>query len=337
MNLSNARSTPLQIAADCSGRWVYRGDQDLKLKKILPDDGKLLQTNSQDRSSRFLDTIRILVENGGDPMISNVNGDTALHLHTGAIAQFQYLLQQEKSVTECFRENNGSDTIAERHARWYWAQGPAKATIALKYENEQKRQVCKQVSEWPPPFSLTSKTLLLHEMASHLKHFFERDANDFFETLLLIQTLIKEGVDIHNVCDGGFQYHKTPLIQITNISNEIELSQKGLDQEAHVTNRVLDAWLDALAVANVDLQRYIEEEERLIQTSGIGQQWESYEHDDAWEYLVHWDFGFREDDELYPVLVQYIFRQVPEEQPKEFLHIGVERVNVPGGWVEEPD
>ncbi|KAI4112228.1 MAG: hypothetical protein LQ338_008332 [Usnochroma carphineum] len=330
ITIFEAATTPLQIAANCSGRLARINDLDMKINKLLPDNKEFPMFNPSSWASRFSDTMRVLVENGADPMARNINGDTALHLHTGASQQFQYLLHQEEFFTDCAQLNSHGDTIAERHARWYWPEGPVRARLALEHEITERRNLCKYRSSQSP---ITSRTLLLHETASHLRHFFTRDAHDFESALQLVQTLVREGVDIHSVLDEGTRKN-TPLAQITTIATEVEMSQEGLEEERQITNLVLDEWLRTLGEAHVDVQQYVKEEERLIQSDGIGCQWELYEFDDTWEYSAEWEFTNRTDHKSRPISIRYMCRPAPEEEEKTGS-IETDWVDVPGAWIEE--
>lgn len=297
---------------------------------MLPDNEDFPMFKSNDRSTCFLDTFRVLIENGGDPAASNAKGDTALHMHTGATQHFQYLLQQEQYVADCAQKNCYGDTVAERHARWYWVEGPAKAKLALEHEIDQRRNLCKV--DKPLQFPRSSRNLLLHETAGHLRHYFTTDAGNFESALQLIQMLVREDVDIHNVLNEGLPHSKTPLAQITNMDTEIEINQDGVYGENEIMNQVLDRWLKALEEADVNLPQYVGEERRIIQTQGIGRQWELYDLDDSWEHRVEWEFRDRADHQSRPISVHHRFRPVLEEQEKTEL---IEADKVPGAWVEE--
>ncbi|KAL9026123.1 MAG: hypothetical protein Q9196_005164, partial [Gyalolechia fulgens] len=219
-------------------------------------------------STDYLDTLRVLVENGGDPMIANDDGDTVLHLHTGAAEQFRYLLQQEASVIETSQPDYNGDTIAERHARWYWAEGPKRAELAWEHENAQRRERYGHGSKQPEAFPVTSKTFLLHETNGHLRHFIKQGGGDFESALSLLRKLVAEGVDIHGVLDEGSEDRKTPLAQIPRIVSEVEVGAEGLDRETRITSFAIVMWLKVLEEAHVDLKVYAEEEERLIRSLG---------------------------------------------------------------------
>ncbi|KAL8904039.1 MAG: hypothetical protein Q9207_003531 [Kuettlingeria erythrocarpa] len=330
-----ARTTPLQAAADFSGRWAYDHGHELKTQTLLPYCKDFARINKQDQSTAFLDTFRVLAENGGDPMASNTKGDTALHLHTGATHQFQYLLQQEQFVTDCTQLNYDGDTITERHARWWWSQGPVRARLAFEHENIQRRKFCEDAPSKTPPFPITSRTLLLHETARHLRHFFIKDDRVAFDSALqLVRMLHNEHVDIHDIEDEG-PHQYTPLAQIKTIASEIEISPDGLERESHITNAVLDEWLRTLQESDVDLEQYVREEERLIGSSGIGCQWEHYMFDDSWEYCVEWVFGNTADFSSRLIAVRYHFRPASAAEGKTKI-FDDDRIGVPGAWIGEP-
>lgn len=335
MTRSDFNSTPLQIAADCSGRWVH-GDIDFKTTELLPVSSNSTESKQCRWSSAFLDTIRVLVENGGDPMASNARGDTALHVHTGASQQFQYLLHQEHYAVDCTHLNHHGDTVAEQHVRRYWSHGPVRTRLALEHEDSQKRNSYRNGPSRPWSLPVTSATLLLHDTASHLRHFLIHGPEDFEGALQLVQVLVKEGVDLHDAFYRGLGRQKTPLARIVDIANEFDSSSEALELQHDITNRVIDVWLRTLDAAGVDLQQYVDEEERLIRCQDDDCQWEPYLYDDGLEYQVKWYWRDSTDDRCRPVSVRYVWRQAPN-QPEEMGSWQWDGFTVPGGWVEEDE
>ncbi|KAL8923610.1 MAG: hypothetical protein Q9208_004557 [Pyrenodesmia sp. 3 TL-2023] len=306
----------------------------------VPDAVQYMDRISQQRPRDYLDTVRVLVENGADPMAVDVNGDTPLHLDTGAIEQFHYLLQQECFVTECSQLNFGGDTIAERHARFFWDSGPQRASLAWEHENTRKRGFHSYGLERPPPFPVTSKVLLLHETASHLRYFATRNRRDYDSALALVRKLIGDGVDIHSRSGEDPDYNKTPLAQIPRLTGEGDTGPKGLDRESLIIHLIFKSWLGILREGNVDLGHYIREEEKLIQSEGIDRRWQLYEDDPEWEYGVVWAFQHNTEGGSPAISAQYVFRQilqesreleeVPEPEPEPETDFG----DVPGAWIE---
>lgn len=266
-------------------------------------------------------------------MASDARGDTALHAHTGSRQQFQYLLHQEHYAVECTQLNHNGETVAEQLGRRYWLDGPVRTRLAWEHEDSQRRNRSKYASSRPSPSPVTSTTLLLHDTASHLRHFLLLGTGDLESALQLIQVLIKEGVDLHYAFGGRFERKKTPLARIVELDNEFDNSSEALQMQAHVTNRAIDEWLRTLEEAGVNLQEYVDEEERLIRRHNDGSQWELYLFDDTLEYRVEWDFGASNDDRHRLVSVHYAFRRAPEEA-EETESLEHKRVAVPGGWVE---
>ncbi|KAL8651330.1 MAG: hypothetical protein Q9210_003318 [Variospora velana] len=305
---------------------------------LIFEAGSSDSTESKQRRwpSAFLDTIRVLVENGGDPMASNARGDTALHVHTGASQQFQYLLHQEHYAVDCTHLNHNGDTVAEQHVRRYWSHGPVRTRLALEHEDSQRRNSYRNGPNRPSPLPVTSATLLLHDTASHLRHFLIHGSEDFEGALQLVQVLVKEGVDLHDAFDRGFERQKTPLARIVDIANEFDSSSEALERQHHITNRVIDEWLRTLQAAGVDLQQYVDEEERLIRCQDDDRQWEPYLYDDTLEYQVEWHWRNSTDDGCHPVSVRYVFRRAPN-QPEEMESWQCDCFTVPGGWVEEDE
>lgn len=303
----------------------------------IPDAVQYVDTDSQQRPKDYLDTVRVLVENGADPMAVNVNGDTALHLDTGEIEQFHYLLQQECFVTECSQLNFGGDTIAERHARFFWDHGPQRASLAWEHENTRKQGFHSYGLERPTPFPVTSKVLLLHETAAHLRYFATRDSRDYDSALALVRKLIGDGVNIHSRSDGDPDYSKTPLAQIPRLTGECDTDPKGLDKESLIIHLIFKAWLGILRDADVDLGHYIREEEKLIQSNGIDREWHLYEDDPECEYGVHWTFQHNTEGGSPAISVQYEFRLIPQEsrELEEVLEPETDFGDVPGAWIEE--
>ncbi|KAL8939455.1 MAG: hypothetical protein Q9216_003343 [Gyalolechia sp. 2 TL-2023] len=323
-----AGSTPLHAAVKCAGSIGIPSPGKLDTG-TLQNDAKVLESVQKRSSTEYLNTLRVLVENGGDPMIVNDHGDTVLHLHTGTAEQFRYLLQQEASIIEISQLNHYGDTIAERHARWYWAEGPKRTILAWEYEDAQR-------SNRPEAFLVTSKTLLLHETNGHLRHFIKRGGRDFESALSLLRRLVKEGVDIHGVLDEDPEDSKTPLAQIPRIVSEVKTSVEGVDTETKITSFAIRSWLSILEEANVDLTVYVEEEERLIRSLGIEREWELCEYDGEKEYRVDWRFETGHKGSPCSISAEYIFRPVSEE-PEELQDRGPKIPDLPGAWPEEID
>ncbi|KAL9602172.1 MAG: hypothetical protein Q9219_002036 [cf. Caloplaca sp. 3 TL-2023] len=323
-------STPLQLAAKCAGS-IDVPVSDTSVVGLPLSSTLGPQSKPNNTSKEYLDTLRALVEYGGDPMMANSHGDTALHLHTGGAEQFRYLLNQEHCSIETGQLNYGGDTIAERHARWYWAEGPNRTILAWEHENAQRQEFHSYRTNTPPPFPISSKSFILHETAGHLRHFITRGGQDFQSALALIRKLITEGVDIHHVSDEDEEHPRTPLAQIPRITEEIEFSREALDKEGQITNRAVEAWLKTLGETNINLEYYFQVEENLLRLSGEGNAWQSYEFDDRWEYCVDWEF--RTGNQF--INIQYGFRSVPEGLE------GIQRPAeqdfdpyIPGEWVK---
>lgn len=310
------------------------GKIDYKTTTLLLDNNDLTERMRRQLSDVFLDTLRVLVENGGDPMMSDDRGDTALHAHTGASQQFQYLLDQEHYAVDCTQLNHNGSTVAEQHVRRYWLDGPVRTELAWKHEDSQRRNSSNYASTRSSPFPVTSSTLLLHDTASHLRHFLIRGSGDFRSALQLVQVLINSGVDLHDALEGGIKRKKTAFARIADIANEFDNSSEALEMQRHVTNQVIHKWLRTLQEAGVSLHQYLDEEERLLRSHKDDCLWEPYFFDDTLEYRVKWDFGNSKHDKCQSVLVRYDFRRAPEE-PEEMESLEHDRVAVPGGWVEE--
>ena len=257
-----------------------------------------------------MDTLRILIEKGkGDPMISNTVGDTALHLHTGSIDQFKYLLREE-ILTDNQIQTNG-DTIAERHARGFWPEGPEHTKLAFELET-----VTKMSSKPQQPLPTSSKTLLLHETASHLRHY-ASNGNAFNSCLGLIQILIENEADVHGVYYRDSKYGRTPLAQIPSIIEEfLCVDQEELRLASQTLVPVFHAWLSTLRKAKVNLREYLEEEERIALQNYAKGLWEPYEFDESLEWRIEWHFSYVRDDKRNnqgcSISATYHFRQKSE-------------------------
>lgn len=332
---SHICSTPLHAAVKCAGSiGILRPD---KLDTgISQNDAMVLESVQGKSSTDYLNTLRVLVENGGDPMIANDHGDTVLHLHTGAAEQFRYLLRQEQSVIETSQPNYNGDTIAERHARWYWAEGPKRAKLAWIHEIAQRRELCRHGSNRPEAFPVTSKALLLHETNGHLRYFIKQGGPDFESALSLLRKLVAEGVDIHGVLDEGSEGIKTPLAQIPRIVSEIETSAEGFDRETRITSFAIGNWLKILEGGHVDLKVYAEEEERVIRSMGTEGVWELCEYDGSMEYRVDWGFETGNKASACSISARYVFRPVNEE-PEELHNSEAQAPDLPGSWPDEAD
>ncbi|KAL8835963.1 MAG: hypothetical protein Q9170_003120 [Blastenia crenularia] len=325
--------TPLQVAAKCSGSIIVR-DRDASDLRLLSNDTENINSKPKRTSEDYLNTLRALVENGGDPMVANFRGDTSLHIHTGAINQFRYLLQQESCIIETSQRDYCGDTIAERHARWYWDEGPERARLAWEHENAQKADFFSYGSGRPPPFPFTSKAFLLHETAGHLRHFVTWNPRDLQSAEYLIRKLIAEDVDVHDVSDEDPEIPRTPLAQIPRITGEVDTTPEGIERESKTAKLAIASWLEALRRAKMDLNAYVREEKEFLRSSGTGNIWQPYCLDDRLQYYVDWEFSVGSDDLPCPVSVQYVFRETPE-QPEDVRPAEPVELGIPGAWVEE--
>ncbi|KAL8973487.1 MAG: hypothetical protein Q9197_002275 [Variospora fuerteventurae] len=135
---------------------------------------------------------------------------------------------------------------------------------------------------------------------------------------------------------SGLERQKTPLARIVDIANEFDSSSEALELQHDITNRVIDEWLRTLDAAGVDLQQYVDEEERLIRWQDDDGQWEPYLYDDGLEYQVKWYWRDSTDDRCRPVSVRYVWRHAPN-QAEEMGSWQCDGFTVPGGWVEEDE
>lgn len=333
MIVSYVCSTPLHTAVKCAGSIGIPGPDKPDFDGLQNDD-KIRQSAPERTSTNYLNTLRVLVENGADPMITNNHGDTVLHVHTGAVEQFHYLLQQEASVIETSQPNYNGDTIAERHARWYWREGPKRTTLAWESEKNLERQFYHPRCNRPNVFPITSKTLLLHETNGHLRHFIRQNNGDFESAVELLYKLVAEGVDVHGILDEESEDRKTPLAQIPRIIGEVDTSEEGLERETKITSFAILTWLRVLEDARGDLRSYAEKEEGLIRSLSVEESWKLYEYDGEKEYRVDWAFDMGSNVLSCSISAQYVFRRIPD-RPAEVQDDETHNRNLPGAWPEE--
>ena len=123
------------VAADSSGR------DDIHLRLAMPAKEQKVLLSNRERPSDVLNTIRILIENGGsDPMIIDGHSQTALHYHTGSLEQFKYILNQDYFQVDLLQRDHKGDTISEHHAHWYWLTSHEISRLAWEKEMVGKQQ-----------------------------------------------------------------------------------------------------------------------------------------------------------------------------------------------------
>ena len=272
---------------------------------MVPHNYERANLDIKSRPSDVLDTIRGLIESGADPAMNNESGETALHLHTGSIAQFRYLLRQEHIQT--FQMNYRRDTVAERHIKCFWPDGPQRAKLAFRQEICPTAG-CKAQYKQREPCLISSMSFLLQELAGHFRHYID-DVNAFKHSVNLIQDLVRRGVNLHESHPTHSKAGKSPLRQVPTIPKDFDMDDEGFGRENVKLNRALSAWLKTLEEVGVDIDKYLSTEAELTLRSEKTPSWERYDFDESLEWRVIWRFEYNRDTE-FTLSAQYCFRTI---------------------------
>jgi hypothetical protein len=166
------------------------------------------------RPSDAIDTFRVLVEEGQcDPIAKTPSNtpdhlygcQTVLHLHTGSVAAFQYLLNQEHFMVDMSIQNEMGMTPAIDQLFAGWPTSSELARLSIQYSRDSKILSASQRYK-----SLSNMTNL--HMAVDRLRYHEIKMSEGSEKIrkiigLTISDLLNLGADVHAIDDYG----RTPL------------------------------------------------------------------------------------------------------------------------------
>ena len=332
LTISKLYSTPLAVAANCSGR-KYLEDTEKSISHFSANEQNLPSTD-KDRTSDVLSTLRILVEQGAsDPIATDSYGYTVLHLHTGTLEQFKYLLDQDHFQVDLMMCNHDGYTVSELHAASCWSESPDLTWLAWQRESLCKqRRLCSSEDSF-------HHGKLLHETALRLTEHFDREESAE-SSFLLIRQLIESGTDPHAKLDWWGDL--TPLAQIPNVfgswngnPDEVRKLKEARNIRLAFTLR---KWLKTLRDAGVEIKTYMAEEEKQALRRKEEGGWEICWWDHSKEFRVEWEFHYRERAEDCSITSSYEIRQKnvskDDDDDDDDGDDGGVIENIPGAWIE---
>ena len=243
----------------------------------------------------MLNTLRVLIEYGNsDPMLTDSEGRTVLHLHRGSLEEMNYLLSQEQFQVDLLQRTYEGDTVSEYQAGYSQLGSPKITKLAWEFERVAKQPVYGSLNptqESSVHGSCTIKMLLY--VTKHLKLLFKSRSYDetgdetIMSSISLVRQLIECGTDYHSKRDG-----LTPLAQIAGKY----ISDYSVEANNAVLARILRAWVKLLRDAGVNITDYFAQEKK----HAVQRKKEGDWRDDYWldfEWRVEWGFHYSERPE----------------------------------------
>ena len=315
--------------------------------------GQIVPLPNKDRPSDVLKTLRILIEHGGsDPMLTDDDGYTAVHQHTGLAEQFDYLINQDHFQIDLLQRNRSGYTVAEHHAGWCWSESHRLSGLAWEKERMANQQKLHPLQK---PWLHDSSTVeLLHRTATHLmQHFQLKETTE--ASFLLIRHLIEQGTDPHakRKCSNDLNSFAgipkvslrgrcnctndfTPLARLPNTlslgswtdwENPQALRQDIKTKNVQL-NELICKWVKTLCDAGVEIKKYMQEEERQsLQRKKYGD-WRSRCWNLSRGSRVDWEFHYQNRAEDCFITGTYEVRSNHNIEVVE---------KIPGAWRQELD
>lgn len=250
--------TPLHIAANQSGRdlgWNRYG-------------GFMKAIDNVRRPSDAIDTFRVLVEEGQcDPIAKTPSNtpehlygsQTVLHLHTGSIAAFQYLLNQEHFIIDMSVQNEMGMTPAIDQLFAGWPTSSELARLSIQYSRNSN--ILSATQRYKSLSNMTNLHMAVDRLRYHEVKMSE--GSDRIREIigLTISDLLGLGAHVHATDDFG----RTPLHYLCQRTYQEHASTlrfrklRGTDSSEDLCARLM-LWFTLLSKAGFDLQDYIRKE-----------------------------------------------------------------------------
>ena len=282
-----------------------------------------------------IDTFRVLVEHGGsDPMQSDQYHRTALHQHHESTDILRYMLHQERFQIDLLEVDNFGQTVVDRQLRLPYSLG---VIDLILNEFSAQRYMCR--------LSLDNYNLrFLHTLMERFAAQHSRERACSTNSYKMLNYLIQAKVDLHGILPDRYGSTLMTALRIAANGNSITLSCRDPKRQARFKDKTLDmslrAWLRVLRENNVDLQRYLREEERLSQTLQPMTYLPQYFHGENEEisfnsrliYKLEWHFAYHGNENANSVSVEYVLENTEKTAVRQREERGKK---IPGAWVEE--
>ncbi|MCJ1399660.1 hypothetical protein MMC11_002862 [Xylographa trunciseda] len=328
-------STPLHVAANCSGRLLHYIPEQLDsyLDCIKASHHRDILDNSRYQKD-VLDTFRVLIEEGqSDPTVTDAAGASALHACTGTWDDFHYLVNQEHCHVDVTQRSDDGVSLAQHHANWGWPTSARIADYAFEQERLSDANFPSIQNPGRPPRS--SRISLLHGAVRLMEQHYDGTEFSVRYAINLIRQLITSGIDLHGLKNWtrhlpNFAATESSAIDVIMQPVEWIVSEGSEAMQLKVAAKTIPCfrlWLKTLSDAHVDVKKYLHEEERLASHKRERNMWYPGGIGNfRYEYRVDWHVSPSEDDQEYSISIEYTSRE--KAKP-------ISDFNAPGGWVDD--
>ena len=284
-------------------------------------------------------------------MLTDADGYTAFHQHTGSSEQFNYLLNQEHFQIDLLQRDHLGNTVAEHQAGWCWQESQELSRLAWKKERMMNQQELHSLQK--PLLHDSSTVELLHRTAGSLQQRTREESTE--SSLLLIRQLIEGGTDPHAKTDCPYNLNSfaqisrtssrercdcssdlTPLAQIAHAYDlgssedwkDPQATRQYIETKNILLAKAIDKWVKTLRDAGVHIEKYMQEEEKQSLQRKEKGDWDSYwwRSNHSVESRVEWTFHYRDRAEDCFITPTYEVRMNHDNEVAE---------KIPGAWTQE--
>ena len=215
------------------------------------------------RPGDVLDTFRTCIASGqGDPMAVDGNNErTTFYHHNGTVEQLKYLLDQDVFFIDFFGySTDGPCVLNEIHR------------LRLDFFELVHSRICSALENLPCREDQWFETRHLRSIVEMAWNTVSDDATKLLRLTDMTKRMVLSGSDIHGL-DFISSRHRPNTTNVTHLFSLVLGSSEGArfilsqdvskPEEHRGSVAVIQAWLVGLWEADVDLEKYLKEEERL--------------------------------------------------------------------------
>ncbi|MCJ1438870.1 hypothetical protein MMC27_008260 [Xylographa pallens] len=319
--------TPLHVIANCSGRLSYTSSThlDCTLNTIIASHHRDVPDRHLYQAD-ILDTFRVLIEQGqSDPMAIDIHGNSALHLYTGSWNDFHYLLNQGNYHVDIIQLADHGLSLAQHHAQWAWPTSSRIATFA--FEQEKLLEAQYHSPQNPRALPKSSEISILQGAVRFMIQHYDGTRSSVEYAISLVRQLISSGIDLHGVIYHPrleTEFTAIDLITMMTLLTGPHDTEENMQEAEARLIPCFKLWLNILRDANIDVKRYLSEEERLASSKKQRDAWSSTVF--GCQYRADWHVSLNEDEQDFSISIKYVRREKA---------IPMVESSIPGGWVED--